>query len=366
MSPAGKEPSRLALYALTGQGAELAQKLAAGLAGARLFLPRDLAAARPGAEGFERLAAALAHNFRAFGGHVLFCAAGIVVRALAPLVADKARDPAVVVVDPAGRHAVSLLGGHLGGANALARRVAWLRGGQAVLTTAPDPAGLPSLEMVAAAAGHRVENLAALAGLSRRLLEGGRVAVWDPWGALRAAVAPWGERFAWLTTPPDPAGPPSRLCWVGWRALAPPPGWLVLRPPCLAVGMGCHRGTAAGELAELLAVSLAGAGLSPGAVGCLASVAARAREPALAELAARLGVPGRFFPADELNQVTVPHPSPAAARHLGVNSVCEAAAILASGSQGLLLTKRKSQNATLAVALAAWPWWGWDPAARTA
>ncbi len=347
-------PPKVAIYALTSVGAERARLLGRGLEGSRLFLPRRLAGRVAGAEAFDRLGEVLAANFRSFGGHVLFCAAGMVVRSLAPLMRGKDRDPAVVVVDQRGRFAISLLSGHLGGANQLAGRVAEILGGQAVITTATDVEGLPSLEMVSREAGCAVENLGALARVSTVLLEGGQVEVFDPGGWLWSRLEPWPGRFKRLDREPTPRpdGPP--LVWVGWRFLAadPPPAWLVVRPPCLVAGVGCNRGTAVGELESLLRRVFDQAGLSLACLGRLASVAAKRDEAGLLALARRLGVETEFFEAEQINAVEVPNPSEAAQRHLGVRSVCEATARLAARGGPLLVEKQKSPNATVAVALA--------------
>ncbi len=101
-------------------------------------------------------------------GFVLVCATGIAVRAIAPLLADKAADPAVVVVDDAGRFAVALTGGHRGGANVLAREVAALLGAEPVVTTATDGAGLPALDS-AARLHRRRRRRRRDPGLARRL-----------------------------------------------------------------------------------------------------------------------------------------------------------------------------------------------------
>lgn len=337
----------LAIYALTARGAESARRLRPALGpGARLFLPERMARSAEGETAFVRLAPTLAANWAGFDGHVFFAAAGIVVRALVGLLQDKACDPAVVVCDPDGRFAVSLLAGHLGGANALARRVATTLGGQAVITTATDNAGLPSLELVAAAAGLRVENLKALAGVSAALLDGRPVAIDDPedWLASRLAED-WPGRF--------PAAGPEAGPSVGvdWRARAPRPDELLLRPPALWLGMGCNRGAPAAEMDELLTRVLAEAGLCPLALAGLASATAKSDEAGILALARARGLETRFYDAQTLDAVAVPNPSDQPRRHLGTQSVAEAAALLAAGPGGrLLVEKRKSHNVTLAVA----------------
>lgn len=337
----------IAIYALTATGAASARRLAAGLGeGARLYLPARLAQANEAA--FARIAEALAANWPEHAGHVCFAASGIVVRAIAPLLIGKAADPAVVVCDPEGRYAVSLLAGHLGGANALARRVAAILGGQAVITTATDQAGLPSLEMLAAEAGLMVENLGALAGVSAALLDGQTVAVDDPAGwLLPRLMRDWPALFT-----PGPAGAAGPSVGVDWRARAPRPGELLLRPPAIWAGLGCNRGTAAAEMDDLLIATLAAHGLSPLALAGLASVAAKADEPGLHDLAQRRGLAIKFYPAAELDAVAVPNPSDQPARHVGTHSVAEAAALIAAGPGGsLIVQKQKSINATLALAL---------------
>ncbi|MFH1057913.1 MAG: cobalamin biosynthesis protein [Pseudomonadota bacterium] len=350
----------IAVYALTAQGAASARRLAAGLGeGARLYLPARLVQpgqpgqpGQSGEVGFARIAEAIAANWPEHAGHVCFAASGIVVRAIAPLLMGKAVDPAVVVCDPAGRYAVSLIAGHIGGANALARRVAAILGGVAVITTATDAAGLPSLELLAAEAGLAVENLGALAGVSAALLDGRAVAVDDPAGWLLPRLArDWPGLFT-----PGPAGAEGPQVGVDWRARPPRPGELLLRPPALWTGLGCNRGTAADEMDELLTATLAAHGLSPLALAGLVSVAVKADEPGFADLAARRGLGLKFYSAAELDAVAVPNPSDQPARHVGTHSVAEAAAMLAAGPGGsLIVQKQKSVNVTLALALAPAP-----------
>ena len=356
-------PTPVAVYALTAGGANVARRIAAGLPGAVVFLPERLARPDLGERSFGRLAAALAANFQDFRGHVAAAAAGIVVRALAPLLGDKTRDPAVVVVDPEGRFAVSLLSGHLGGANDLARETARILGGQAVVTTATDAAGKPGLEVIARDQGLRIENMKALSRLSRAIVEDDPVPVFDPGDWLRPALAAWPETFSFLTDPP-PLDLDAPLVYVGQTVIAAPDSWLLIRPPSLAVGLGCNRGTSVEELDGLLIEVFETHGLSRLSIRCLATIAAKRDETGILALAERLGVETIFFEAMELGRVRTPHPSAAVEKHMGVASVCEAAAMLAAGTDRLLAAKHKSRNATLAAAeTSSWSS-AWGPAAR--
>lgn len=347
MNPLPGHGKHLAVYALTPQGARLARALCAEL-GAALYLPRKLAG--PGEQAFDSLPALVASTFRAHSGHVFVAAAGIVVRAIAPHLKGKASDPGVVVMDQAGRHAVSLLSGHLGGANDLARRAAALSGGEAVITTATDTAGLPSLDMLARDSGLAVENLDAVKDVNAGLLAGEAVQVFDPETRL-AVPARHCDLFEWVAAPHhlDPARP---CVAVTWRETPLPLRCLRLRPRVVVAGVGCRKGTSAAAILDALRGACAAKSVSPVSVAALASIEAKRGEAGLLQAASEIGAELVFFSARQLGRVAVENPSARVLKHMGVESVCEAAALLASGSERLLSPKMKTSAVTVALALA--------------
>lgn len=346
----GMQPIRV--VALTPAGSILAQRLCPALEGAACWLPTSRAA--PGAQTFDSLAKVFAEAFAA--GHSLVCimAAGIVVRQIAPLLQGKDRDPAVVVVDEGGRFAVSLLSGHLGGANHLARRVAGILGGTPVITTATDVQGLPALDLLAAQTGLVIENLAGVREVSMALLSGKPVRLVDPEGRLALTLKENLHLFHQEDDLKTALGAnPQPTVYVGWEERPWPPGWLRLRPRNLIAGVGCHKGTAAEDILDFLHEIFRQAGFSLLSLKALATIAAKKDEPGLNEAARRLNVELLWFTPEELDQVPVPHPSAQAARHVGARSVSEAAALKA-GQGELLIPKMKSANVTVAVARAVW------------
>jgi len=334
--------------ALTPGGAALARRLARKLPGGRCHLPIRLV---QGADEFPFSRVAEVVAGACARGEPLVCvmAAGIVVRCLAPHLQGKAQDPPVVVVDEAGKFAVSLLSGHLGGANDLARRVAAITGGVPVITSATDVAGLPALDVLAPRLGLALENLAAVRQVHLALLEGRPVTLVDSDGLLTAALAPHGDLFRETADLDAALAGDEPGVYVGCALRAWPPGWLALRPRTLVAGLGCHAGTPAGEILALLEQVFLKEGLSLLCLQAIATIEARKDEAGLAEAARCLGVELLWFTQDELKGIAVPHPSPFAAAHLGVAGVCEAAALKAAGGP-LLVAKRKGKNATLAVA----------------
>ncbi len=299
-----------------------------------------LEAAWPDARRFEGTpATAIAQAWSECDGLVLFMATGAAVRLIARHLTDKRSDPGVVTVDDAGRFAVALCGGHEGGANLLATRVAETLGGEAVVSTATDALGLPALDSLGAEVGFRLDPRSDVAGVGAALVSGERVALVEeqrwPLPPLPVNV----ERT-------DVAAPPCIL--VTDRELAIGAAMVLLRPPSLIVGLGCSRDAPAQEIGGLVDRAFADAGLSALSIAEVRSVDAKRDEPGLLEAARERRWPLRFFASHVLAQVAVPNPSAAVSRAMGTPSVAEAAALL-DGAE-LLIPKRRSASATVAVA----------------
>ena len=339
---------RPAVYAVTAKGAALGRRLAAAL-DADLYAPTRLAA-EAGALGYASLGELVAATFHERPAHVFVCACGIAVRAIAPHLGDKYSDPAVICLDDAGCFAISLLSGHLGGANALARQAAALVGAVPVVTTATDAAGAPAVEMLARDAGLVLENPEATRRINAALAAGEPVAVFDPLGLFPVRDAQAARFFVW-TAAPQPPEPGMPLVVVDWRQGAPAPDRLYLRPRVLAVGVGCRRGTPAEEILALIARLCRERGLAPASIARLASIEAKRDEPGLITAATALGADLAFFSAQQLAAVPVPHPSATVAKHMETGSVCEAAAILAATGGRLIAPKTATKRATAAAAI---------------
>ncbi|MFI6409464.1 precorrin-3B C(17)-methyltransferase [Streptomyces sp. NPDC050548] len=297
-----------------------------------------ISATAAGATARDRLAAAWPDRTRVYEGPVgdavraafaeceqlvCFLATGAVVRLIAPLLGDKRTDPGVVCVDEGGRYAVSLVGGHGGGANELAVEVGELLAAQPVVTTATDAVGVPGLDTL----GFPVEG--DVAGVSRALLDGEPV-------VLEAELA-------WPLPPLKVSADGSYVIRVTDRATEPGEREVVLRPPSLVVGVGASKGAPVDEVLGLIEGAVRDAGLSVASLAELATVDAKSDEPGIVEAAQRLGVPLVTYSAEELAAVEVPNPSEAPLAAVGTPSVAEAAALALGGE--LLVPKRKSERA---------------------
>ena len=269
---------------------------------------------------------------------VLFLATGAAVRLVAPLLRDKRTDPGVVAVDDAGLFAVALCGGHDGGANSLAARVAASLVATPVVTTASDALGLPALDSLGKNLGLRLEEGSDAAAVGAALVSGERVSLVSD---RRLPFGPLPENVVRADEPEPP------LIFVSDRVADVPRPAVVYRPPTLVAGVGCSRGAPAGEILGLLRASLAEAGLSEGSVAALASIEAKKDEAGLLKAAESLGIPVHFYSAERLAAVSTPNPSSVVREAVGTPSVSEAA-VLVSGAE-LVLQKRKSAMATVAL-----------------
>lgn len=329
---------KIALVAISTGGLTLAKRLKPALEGARVH---GLAGRADDADiVFDDTMA----HFRTLHGDgvaiVGFCAAGILIRALAPVLGNKHGDAPVVALAEDGSVAVPLIGGHHG-ANDLARQLAEACGGVAAITTAGDVRFGFSLDDPPP--GWRIANPERVKPVTAALLSGA--------GARLEIEAGSGD---WL------AGGPWRnnaqaFVRITDRVVNDEEAALVLHPPVLAVGVGCERGASSDELRTLVTETLAAGGLAPEAVAAVGSIDLKMDEPAVHAAARALDAPIRFFDAASLETEAprLQSPSEIVFRETGCHGVAEGAALALAGTDAtLVVPKRKSERATCAVARA--------------
>jgi cobalt-precorrin 5A hydrolase/precorrin-3B C17-methyltransferase len=267
------------------------------------------------------------------------CAAGILIRLLAPLLVDKFIEPPVIAVAEDGSVAVPLLGGHHG-ANELAREIAALTGGTAAITTASDLRFGLNLETIE---GYVLANPPDLKPFLSKLLAGEGIHV--------KGSAPWLSAL--------PQASDAKLNIIITKHAAPrDENSLVYHPQVLALGVGCERATPADELRRHVMEQLAKHNLAEKAIACIATIELKADEPAVHELARQLNVPVRFFSSSELNEESprLKNPSEIVRREVGCPSVAEASALRAAGPNSqLIVEKTKCGHTTCAIACATSP-----------
>jgi cobalt-precorrin 5A hydrolase/precorrin-3B C17-methyltransferase len=325
------------IVCLSTGGYELAKELAEAMDNVEIH---GLKKRLPNCEiTFENTISHLQSLFRAGRPIIGICASGILIRALAPLLADKWKEPPVVAVAEDATCAVPLLGGHHG-ANELARWIADILDGGAAITTAGElNFGLALDEQPA---GWRIANPDNAKDIAAALLNDDPVALEKETGE-SAWLEDKGLEFV------EEGFPRIR---ISDRDVEPDGNELLYHPPVLALGVGCERGCPADHLIEHVTKTLEGASLSSQSIACVVSVDVKSDEGAVHALAEHLGVPARFFTPQELEAQSprLKNPSDVVFAEVGCHGVAEGAALAAVGGLGeLVVEKQKTDKATCAI-----------------
>lgn len=348
------EDRKIAVFTLTAKAHVLAKGLAKDLKGAVVYPPQKLKAG-----GLRR---EVKKAFKSSSALIFVCATGIAVRSIAPHLTSKHLDPAVIVIDESGRFAISLVSGHLGGANALAEEAAKALGAVPIITTATDSRGLPCVEEVAQKAKAVIEDVKRIKLVNSALLGGVPVFVVDE--KLK--------RLAFLKKAFSKAERAGALRFIKKMPLTARPGVFViitsranyplaphvkakavfLRPKEIVIGIGCKKGVTEAEVGRFIKKTLNSAGLSLLSVRNLASIDVKKDERGILEYAAKAGLEAEFYCAKALNTKKPPSGiSLAALKNTGAMAVAENAALLSSGAKKLCIKKIRTRKITLALAL---------------
>lgn len=269
-------------------------------------------------------------------------ATGIAIRSIAPYIRSKTRDPAVISIDEQGKFVIPLLSGHIGGANSLATGIAAFLGAVPVITTATDVNDLFAVDEWAARHKMSIFNMDAAKTFASYLVDCKKVGVKSefpvkgtlPRGLVLAEEGPVGMAISLRKT------------------VQPFVETVVLRPRILHLGIGCRRGTSKDKIEEIVIQELARLKVTLSVVKGIASIDVKKDEQGLLTFADECALPIRFYSAEELNAVKGEFtPSDFVAKTVGVDNVCERAAVLDSNGGRLLLRKTGRNGVTLAVAV---------------
>lgn len=283
-------------------------------------------------------------------GIVFIGAAGIAVRAVAPFLAGKEKDPAVVVLDDTGKFSISLLSGHLGGANELAERAAVIAGGQAVITTATDNHGGFAVDLFAKKHGLAITDLKKAKEISAAVLKGEAVGFHSDFpveGKLPQGLAMKGDCRVnfWITVKNKPEEAVLKES-------------LRLVPRLLVLGIGCRKGISKEIIEKAVDQVFHRWNLSPEGLAACASIDLKKEEASICEYAAGKGIRFYTFSAQTLSETEGEFTGSSFVRQVtGVDNVCERAALACAvklGGGKLLVKKQVSDGVTAAVAVRDW------------
>lgn len=352
---------KLAVVALTPQGLKLAQKVAKHyVSQCQIYYAGKTEAKN--VKTFNQPLKELVQNlFRDFDQWLFIMSLGIVVRVIAPHIKDKYSDPAVVVMDEQGKHVISVLSGHLGGANALTKEIASLTGAEPVITTASDLQNKIALDVLAREKGLVIEQKENLKFLNSALVRGHEVVVYYD----EALENP--EKLTelvgnWATIEPLAHLPQKRgkaVAFLTSKYLENPElPFIYLRPKHLILGLGCKAGTTKEEILQAIYGALNKAGRSVFSLKAVCSVDIKAQERGLLEAVKALGIPLKLFSRAQIRDKFKTEKglsrSEFVQEKIGVEGVCEPTALLGGNSAHLILPKTLWPKVAVAIAEDKW------------
>lgn len=319
---------------------------------------------------FERLAEILPDLWKKSDLLIFVMATGIVVRQIAPFLQSKDRDPAVLVLDEKGQFVISLLSGHLGGANAWAQALAEQLKAQPVITTATDVQGLIAPDEYARRLGWTVKPISGLKYVNRDLLDTGCLKVWSEVNLSPEHPLMKDEHYCfvseaekevaqvWVTPFHNTASESSQEDSKGKEILdinnhknLP---WITLVPKALSIGVGSRRGISKEKVLEAIREALLKIRASEQSAFGIFSIDIKQEEAGIIEAAQEIGVPFQTFSASEIQRVVVQRElshSEFVKEKIGVDGVCEAASLLGTKQGELILPKQKQNGVTVAISM---------------
>lgn len=356
--------SRFAIVSITKHGVEHARRLQQLFSNSDLYYMSKFEKGDEAERGIQLFSGSVRMLFPSLFAHydglIIFISLGAVVRMIAPILKDKKTDPAVVVVDDRAEHVISVLSGHLGGANELTREVASLLDAYPVVTTASDVQKTIAVDLFGSRFGWQWDPVSTskLTPVSASVVNEELVVV----------VQESGERNWWIHDTPIPNNirqfstiadalqvEPQAALVVSHRLLSVDEqeiltNGVLYRPKVIVLGIGCNRGTSAAEIEAVIQETLAELNFSMMSVKAICTIDLKKDEVGLLEVVRKYGWEFHTYAPQELNEVRIEAPSDTVFKYTGAYGVSEPAVRRYTGAESLDVVKKKSGNVTISVA----------------
>ncbi|MBM4762978.1 cobalamin biosynthesis protein [Bacillus sp. B15-48] len=361
--PSVVQKNAYAVVAITKHGVEIARELHKVFAHSDVYYMEKFARGDEETKEIQLFSGSvrmlLPTLFEKYKGIIMIISLGAVVRMIAPILKDKKTDPGVVVIDDRGENVISVLSGHIGGANELTHEVAAVIGGKAIITTASDVQKTIPVDILGSRFGWVWESDEKLTPVSAAVVNEEHVAI----------VQESGERDWWMYDTPIPeqlvvypsidaaiAAKPAAALIVTHRLLSSEEEVLLrngvlYRPKTIVIGIGCNRGTSAEEIEDVIVETLAELKLSIKSVKAVCTIDLKKDEAGLLEVVNKYDWEFVYYPPAELNKMKMEAPSETVFKYTGAYGVSEPAVRLYTGAEKLELVKKKSGNVTISMGI---------------
>lgn len=326
---------RIAVISLTEKGLALGKRIAAGFADCDRYAFEKHCGGD--AVPFASLSALVEDIFGKYEGLIFICACGAAIRVTAPHILSKQTDPGVIAVDEQGKFAVSLLSGHIGGANALTRKIAEIIGAVPVITTATDTGGKFSPDSFAAANGLHICEIDIAKEIAARIVNGGKAGFYSEY-----------EHNA-LPGELDPNVKSIGVCVSADEKISPFERTLHLVPRNISLGIGCKKNTSSEALSELVKRVLSENNIPLYRLESVCTIDVKRDEPAIKSFAEENSLPLKFYTAEQLMNVQGDFSRSDFVRDtVGADNVCERSAAVCGGH--IIIKKHAENGMTIAAA----------------
>ncbi|MFT8340873.1 MAG: cobalt-precorrin 5A hydrolase [Clostridium beijerinckii] len=279
-------------------------------------------------------------------GIIFIASTGIAVRAIAPFLEGKDKDPGIVVVDLSCKYAINILSGHLGGGNELTYKVSEILNSMPIITTASDNLGLIAPDILAKENNLIIEDLKKAKYMAALLIDKKIIGIKDDYNIIKISngyekIQYLREDCIWIT---------HCLKSSNNEELEKNDYSRILRliKKDIVLGIGCRKGTTYEKLYDFVNANLIKYNLDIRAVSCIVSVDIKANEEGIIKLAERINCPFKTFSKDEIKTVQDKYDkSEFVFKTLGITGVCEPSVDLAGAE--VIISKIKHEGMTLAI-----------------
>jgi len=341
---------KLAIIALTESGRALAKSLGEKLEEAEIYLPVKLAEGEDIHSFDTTLRELVAKLFKEYDALVFIMALGIVVRVIAPYLADKRRDPAVLTIDETGQNVISTLSGHLGGANSLTEKIATLIGANPVISTATDCHGKLAIDLLAQRLDCEIIPFENLKLANSAIVNDKTLNIFTDYHLELDEDEDDNINLYPLKELGQKEGFPVIITNKAIKAIDLSVEYLQLVPKNIILGIGCRKGISVTEVEEAISYALEKLQLRRESIKALATVDLKKKERGIIEATHSLEVPLNIISRAEIKRVDFEYTSSEFVKEkIGVGGVCEPVAILSAKNPQLLLPKTIKGRVTVAV-----------------
>lgn len=330
-----------AIIAITQKGTELAFKISTQL-NADLFLFEKYCSHSNNINKLETpFSKNISYLFNNYNKLIFIMATGIVVRTIAPYIVSKINDPAIVVIDEKANYCISLLSGHIGGANDLALKISQITGAKPVITTATDINNVPAADILAKENNCYIENVENIKYVNRDLANNQKVGLFTNFNVVN-------KRKDCIILNPNILY--SSNIFVSYNIAKLDNKNLYLTPKVLILGIGCKKNTPYIQINDAINYFLYQNNINIHCLAMLSSIDLKKNEAGILEFCKTHNINFKTFSLLQLQQVSSKFDGSEFVKSItGVGNICETSAYLASNNGQVIVPKTVYNKITLSL-----------------